>query len=65
VTNIVRAVAMTVLVAGVALAIGISEAVAAFFVGMGFSGAGHLHDLEGRLIPLRDGSQPSSSSGSA
>jgi len=46
---------MTVLVAGAVLAIGISEAVAAFFVGMGFSGAGHLHDLEGRLIPLRNG----------
>jgi CPA2 family monovalent cation:H+ antiporter-2 len=51
---VVRAVAVTVLVAGVALAIGVSEAVAAFFIGMGFSSTGHLHDLERRLIPLRD-----------
>ena len=46
---VLRAVAITVLVAGFALAIGVSEAVAAFFVGMD-----HLHDLERRLIPLRD-----------
>ena len=51
---VLRAVAITVLVAGVALAIGVSEAVAAFFVGMAFSGTDHLHDLERRLIPLRD-----------
>jgi len=51
---VIRAVAVTVLVAGAALAIGVSEAVAAFFVGMGFSGTDHLHDLERRLIPLRD-----------
>jgi CPA2 family monovalent cation:H+ antiporter-2 len=51
---VIRTVAVTVLVAGVALAIGVSEAVAAFFVGMGFSGTDHLHDLERRLVPLRD-----------
>ncbi|QLD89702.1 cation:proton antiporter [Natronomonas salina] len=51
---VIRAVAVTVLVAGVALAIGVSEAVAAFFIGMGFSSTDHLHDLERRLIPLRD-----------
>ncbi|MEF8915855.1 cation:proton antiporter [Natronomonas sp.] len=51
---VLRAVAITVFVAGFALAIGVSEAVAAFFIGMGFSSTGHLHDLERRLIPLRD-----------
>lgn len=51
---VLRAVAITVIVAGFALAIGVSEAVAAFFIGMGFSGTDHLHDLEHRLIPLRD-----------
>lgn len=51
---VLRAVAMTVLVAGFALAIGVSEAVAAFFIGMGFSSTGHIHDLERRLTPLRD-----------
>ncbi len=51
---VLRAVAITVLVAGFALAIGVSEAVAAFFIGMGFSGTDHLHDLEHRLIPIRD-----------
>jgi CPA2 family monovalent cation:H+ antiporter-2 len=51
---VLRAVAVTVFVAGFALAIGVSEAVAAFFVGMGFSSTNHPHDLETRLIPLRD-----------
>ena len=51
---VLRAVAMTVFVAGFALAIGVSEAVAAFFIGMGFSGTDHVHDLERRLTPLRD-----------
>jgi CPA2 family monovalent cation:H+ antiporter-2 len=51
---VIRAVAITVLVAGGALALGVSEAVAAFFIGMGFSGTEHLHDLERRLTPLRD-----------
>ncbi|MFO7926360.1 MAG: cation:proton antiporter [Halobacteriota archaeon] len=51
---VLRAVAITVFVAGFALAIGVSEAVAAFFIGMGFSGTDHLHNLERRLIPFRD-----------
>jgi CPA2 family monovalent cation:H+ antiporter-2 len=51
---VIRAVAITVLVAGGALALGVSEAVAAFFIGMGFSGTEHTHDLERRLTPLRD-----------
>lgn len=47
-------VAVTVLVAGAALAIGASEAVAAFFIGMGFSSTGHVERLERLLTPLRD-----------
>jgi len=38
----------------VSLWIGISEAVAAFFVGMGFSATGHVEELESLLEPLRD-----------
>ena len=53
-TFVIRAVAITVFVAGLALAAGVSEAVAAFFVGMAFSSTTHLQDLESRLIPLRD-----------
>ncbi|MEF8778235.1 MAG: cation:proton antiporter [Natronomonas sp.] len=51
---VLRAVAINVFVAGFALAIGVSEAVAAFFIGMGFSSTEHLDDLERRLVPLRD-----------
>ena len=51
---VIRAVAITVLVAGGALALGVSEAVAAFFIGMGFSGTEHTHDLGCRLTTLRD-----------
>ena len=51
---VLLAVAVTVLIAGVALAIGASEAVAAFFVGMGFSSTGHVERLEELLTPLRD-----------
>ena len=51
---VIRAVAATVLVGGAALALGVSEAVAAFFVGMGFSSTSHVHDLETRPTPLRD-----------
>ena len=51
---VLRGVAITILVAGGALAIGASEAVAAFFVGMGFSVTGHVERLEELLIPLRD-----------
>ncbi|MFW5911203.1 MAG: cation:proton antiporter [Halolamina sp.] len=51
---VVRALAVTILVAGVALALGVSEAVAAFFVGMGFSSTEHVHDLEQLLEPVRD-----------
>ncbi|MFD1564978.1 cation:proton antiporter [Haloarchaeobius amylolyticus] len=51
---VVRALGITILVAGTALALGVSEAVAAFFVGMTFSGTDHVHDLEQLLEPLRD-----------
>ncbi|EMA42742.1 cation:proton antiporter [Halococcus saccharolyticus] len=51
---VLRAVALAVLIAGAALAIGASEAVAAFFVGMGFSSTDHVHRLETLLVPLRD-----------
>ena len=51
---VIRAVAATVLVGGAALALGVSEAVAAFFVGMGFSSTSHVHDLETRPTLLRD-----------
>ncbi|WP_423751644.1 cation:proton antiporter [Salinirarus marinus] len=51
---ILRAVGVTVLLAGAALAVGVSEAVAAFFVGMAFSSTSAVHDLEVALSPLRD-----------
>ena len=49
-----RAVGVTVLVAGAALALGVSEAVAAFFVGMAFGGTGHIEEIENLLSPVRD-----------
>ncbi|NKE35533.1 cation:proton antiporter [Natronococcus sp. JC468] len=51
---VLRAIGITVLVAGAALALGVSEAVAAFFVGMAFSSTDHVHDLENLLEPIRD-----------
>jgi CPA2 family monovalent cation:H+ antiporter-2 len=51
---VLRAVGTTVLIAGAGLALGVSEAVAAFFVGMAFSSTGFVHDLEDALTPLRD-----------
>jgi CPA2 family monovalent cation:H+ antiporter-2 len=51
---VVRALGVTILIAGIALALGVSEAVAAFFVGMAFSSTDHVHDLEVLLEPLRD-----------
>lgn len=49
-----RVVAAAVLVAGAALALGASEAVAAFFVGMGFSSTDHTERIEDLLVPIRD-----------
>ncbi|WP_254768903.1 cation:proton antiporter [Salinilacihabitans rarus] len=51
---VLRAIGITVLIAGAALALGVSEAVAAFFVGMAFSSTDHVHDLERLLEPVRD-----------
>jgi len=51
---ILRAVGVTVLIAGAALAVGVSEAVAAFFVGMAFSSTEYVHELEAALASIRD-----------
>ncbi|MFD1513152.1 cation:proton antiporter [Halomarina rubra] len=51
---VLRAVAVATLVGGIALELGVSEAVAAFFVGMGFSSTRHLEALERLLAPIRD-----------
>lgn len=52
--TILRAVGILVLIAGAALALGVSEAVAAFFVGMALSSTGHVRQIEELLEPLRD-----------
>ena len=44
----------TTLVAGAALATGVSEAVAAFFVGTGFSQTAHVERIEDVVAPVRD-----------
>ena len=49
-----RSIATVVLVAGAALALGVSEAVAAFFVGMAFASTEYAHDIETLLEPVRD-----------
>jgi CPA2 family monovalent cation:H+ antiporter-2 len=49
-----RSIATVVLVAGAALALGVSEAVAAFFVGMAFASTDHAHEIETLLEPVRD-----------
>lgn len=51
---VLRALGVTIPIAGAALVVGVSEAVAAFFVGMAFSNTGFVHDLETALSPLRD-----------
>lgn len=51
---VLRAVGITVLAAGAALAFGVSEAVAAFFIGMAFSSTDHVRQLERLLEPIRD-----------
>ncbi len=52
--TVLRAVGIVVLVAGAALALGVSEAVAAFFIGMAFSSTDHVHEIEDLLESLRD-----------
>ena len=49
-----RSIAAVVLVAGTALALGVSEAVAAFFIGMAFSATDYAHEVETLLEPVRD-----------
>lgn len=51
---VLRAIGVLVLIAGAALSLGVSEAVAAFFVGMAFSSTDHVHQIEALLEPLRD-----------
>ncbi|RAW44649.1 cation:proton antiporter [Halorubrum sp. 48-1-W] len=49
-----RSIGTVVLIAGTALALGVSEAVAAFFVGMAFSATNYVHEIETLLEPVRD-----------
>ncbi|SEK99693.1 cation:proton antiporter [Haloferax larsenii] len=51
---VVRTLAVVIPISGAALALGVSEAVAAFFVGMGFSTSGHRERIERLLVPVRD-----------
>ncbi|WP_246999423.1 cation:proton antiporter [Halosolutus gelatinilyticus] len=52
--TILRTVALVVFVAGIALLLDVSEAVAAFFIGMGFSSTDHVDEIERLLTPVRD-----------
>ncbi|MXV62233.1 cation:proton antiporter [Natronorubrum sp. JWXQ-INN-674] len=52
--TVLRALGITILIAGAALSLEVSEAVAAFFVGMAFSSTGHVHELETLLESVRD-----------
>ena len=52
--TVLRAVGLTVVVAGLALSVGVSEAVAAFFVGTAFAATRHTERLERVLESLRD-----------
>ncbi|MBX0305223.1 cation:proton antiporter [Haloarcula salinisoli] len=51
---ILRIVGVTTLVAGAALALGVSEAVAAFFLGTGISQTAHVERIEHIVAPARD-----------
>lgn len=51
---VLRVIGITVLVAGAALAAGVSEAVAAFFIGMAFSATNYVDELEHNLEAIRD-----------
>jgi CPA2 family monovalent cation:H+ antiporter-2 len=51
---LLRIVGLTVLVGGVALAAGVSEAVAAFFLGAAFGGTEHAHRIERVITSERD-----------
>ncbi|WP_277543409.1 cation:proton antiporter [Haloarcula laminariae] len=51
---VLRVVGLTTLVAGAALALGVSEAVAAFFFGTGLSQTSHVERIERLVSPARD-----------
>ncbi|MFC7026663.1 cation:proton antiporter [Halomicroarcula sp. GCM10025324] len=51
---VLRIVGLTTLVAGAALALGVSEAVAAFFLGTGLSQTSHVERIEHVVTPARD-----------
>jgi CPA2 family monovalent cation:H+ antiporter-2 len=51
---VLRVLALAVLVGGVALALGVSEAVAAFFLGTAFAGTDHVERIERVLVSERD-----------
>ncbi|AOW79568.1 sodium/hydrogen exchanger [Halodesulfurarchaeum formicicum] len=51
---VLRALGLVVPIAGLGLLLGVSEAVAAFFVGMAFSATGHVSRVETLLEPVRD-----------
>ena len=51
---LLRIVGVTTLVAGAALALGVSEAVAAFFLGTGISQTSHVERIEHIVAPARD-----------
>ncbi|APE94819.1 cation:proton antiporter [Halodesulfurarchaeum formicicum] len=51
---VLRALGLVVPIAGLGLLLGVSEAVAAFFVGMAVSATGHVSRLETLLEPVRD-----------
>ena len=51
---VLRTLGIVVSVAGAALTLGVSEAVAAFFVGTGFAETDHVERIERLLSPLRD-----------
>lgn len=51
---VLRIVGVTTLVAGAALALGVSEAVAAFFLGTGVSQTSHVERIEHIVTPARD-----------
>jgi len=51
---VLRIVGLTTLVAGAALALGVSEAVAAFFLGTGLSQTSHVERIEQLVAPARD-----------
>ena len=51
---VIRVVGVTTLVAGAALALGVSEAVAAFFLGTGLSKTTHVERIEHLVSPARD-----------